>query len=60
MKKSLLALLSIPLLYGEDKATLLFEDNFERKESQEKTEEIDKAIALWECAIRLCELQASL
>ena len=42
MKKSLLALLSISLLHGEDKATLLFEDDFERKESQEKTEEIGK------------------
>ena len=43
MKKSLLALLSISLLHGEDKATLLFEDDFERKESQEKTEEIGKS-----------------
>ena len=42
MKKSLLALLSISLLHGENKATLLFEDDFERKESQEKTEEIGK------------------
>jgi len=42
MKKSLLAILSITLLQGEEKATLIFEDDFERNESQEKTEEIGK------------------
>ena len=45
MTKSLIALLSITLLHGEEKGTLLFEDDFERNESQEKTEEIGKGWA---------------
>lgn len=42
MTKSLLTLLSISLVHGGEKGTLLFEDDFERNESQEKTEEIGK------------------
>ena len=42
MKKTLLALLSASLLHGEEKAKLIFEDDFERKESQEEKEEIGK------------------
>ena len=43
MIKSLLVFLSAALLHGEEEPQLIFEDDFERKESQEEKEEIGKA-----------------